>query len=171
MNTIFQRWFFVLHVLAYHFVKFRWQYGAVVVVYLIFKANFILAINVSDSLPNRAFLVAKGQTPDQKGQYVAYRWDKDAFYKPGDMMVKMVGGVAGQSVVVINADVYVDGDWVGTAKKASKHGIPLSPIEAGQIPPNQLFAKAPHLDSLDSRYSVTGLIGQSRVIGRAYAIF
>jgi conjugal transfer pilin signal peptidase TrbI len=171
MHMIFRRWLYVAQVLAFHFVKHRWLYATLTVLYLVSRAYFVLAINVSESLPNKAFLVVLGSVPTKKNQYVAYHWDRDAFYKPSAMMVKIVGGVAGQAISVNQGNVYVDGDLIGLAKPASKQGTPLFPIEPGQIPPHHIFAKAPHPDSLDSRYSVTGLIGEKQVIGRAYAIF
>ena len=66
---------------------------------------------------------------------------------------------------------FVNGEFVGSAKTHSRAGVPLDPAPAGVIPLGRYFVRAPHPDSLDSRYRTPGLIAQSQVIGRAYALF
>jgi len=93
------------------------------------------------------------------------------FYRRDWTFVKRVAGVAGQKVTLQGRQVFIDGKPVGYAKPRSLRGVPLSPIKEGVIPEGYVYAQAPHPDSLDSRYEVTGLIQTARVVGRAYAIF
>ena len=146
MKQIYLRWSYVVHALAFHAFKHRYLYVFLIAAYLLFKAHFTLAINVSESLPNKAFLVSLDQMPSAPGQYVAFKWGSNDFYKQGTMMVKIVGGTTGQTVTVSERVVFVDGQPVGFAKSQSKHGTPLSPIPATTIPANKLFVKAPHPD-------------------------
>jgi conjugal transfer pilin signal peptidase TrbI len=88
------------------------------------------------------------------------------------IVTKRVAGMAGDHVAVSPARmVTVNGQLIGRAKPKSMRGVPLEPIEAGTIPPGFIFAAAPHPDSLDSRYKVTGLVGPDRILGAAHVLF
>jgi conjugal transfer pilin signal peptidase TrbI len=60
---------------------------------------------------------------------------------------------------------------VGYAKTVSRQGQPLDPGPTGTLPPGHYYVRAPHPDSLDSRYRLTGWIADAQIIGRAYALF
>ena len=53
----------------------------------------------------------------------------------------------------------------------SRRGEALEPGPTGLIPPGRYYVRAPHPDSLDSRYRLTGWVDASQIIGRAYALF
>lgn len=166
------KWPFVGKALLRHLLKYCWLYALAAVGYLWVQAHYQLAFNLSDSLPNSAFLVVLGEHPDQVGQYVAFEWRRNDFYSRDWTFIKRVSGVPGQTIKVdARRIVSIDDHIIGYAKTVSKHGHPLEVVAPGVIPPGYLFASTPHPDSLDSRYRVTGLIEADRVIGRAYALW
>jgi len=85
--------------------------------------------------------------------------------------VKIVAGMPGDTVKERDREFYVNDSPVGSAKPVSRQGTPLEIGPTGVIPPGQYYVKAPHPDSLDSRYRLTGWIPQTQIFGRAYALF
>ena len=148
---------------ASHLRRWGVAYLAILIAAALFKMNFVFGINSSTSLPHRLFLIHKGSQP-ARGQYVAFRWN-------GTTFVKILAGVPGDRVVRKERDFFVNGEFVGTAKTHGRSGAALEPAPAGVIPLGRYFVNAPHPDSLDSRYAPPGLIEQSQVVGRAYALF
>ena len=148
---------------ASHLRRWGVAYLAILIAAALFKMNFVFGINSSTSLPHRLFLIHKGSQP-ARGQYVAFRWNSTTF-------VKILAGVPGDRVVRKERDFFVNGEFVGTAKTHGRSGAALEPAPAGVIPLGRYFVNAPHPDSLDSRYAPPGLIEQSQVVGRAYALF
>lgn len=149
--------------LASHLRRWGIVYLATLIAAALFKMNFIFGINSSTSLPHRLFLIHKAKQP-ARGQYVAFRWN-------GTTFVKILAGVPGDSVMRKDRDFFVNGEFVGSAKTHALSGSSLEAAPAGVIPLGRYFVAAPHPDSLDSRYAPPGLIAQSQIIGRAYALF
>ncbi|TWI69294.1 conjugal transfer pilin signal peptidase TrbI [Pseudoduganella lurida] len=133
--------------------------------------HYRIGVNVSGSLPGHVYLIELDMPPTRVGQLVAFTWQRNAFYRPERLFIKQVRGVPGQCVTRVGRQVFVDGRPQGTAKPASRQGIPLEPIAPGIIPCGYLYVGAPHPDSLDSRYRITGLVGPERIVGRAYELF
>ena len=156
--------------LATHLRRWGGAYLAVALAALLFKAHFVFGINSSTSLPQRVFLIHKGEAPE-RGQYVAFRWQGGGLHPAGTTFVKILAGVPGDTVTRNERDFFINGEFVGTAKTHSRTGAVLVPAPAGVIPPARYFVRAPHPDSLDSRYEPPGLIAQDQIIGRAYALF
>ena len=156
--------------LTSHFRRWGVAYLAILIAAMLFKAHFVFGINSSSSLPQRVFLIHKGKAP-ARGQYVAFRWEGGGAHPAGTTFVKILAGVPGDTVTRRERDFFVNGEFVGTAKTHSGLGEPLDPASAGVIPLGRYFVRAPHPDSLDSRYRSPGLIAQSQIIGRAYALF
>ena len=156
--------------LANHARRWGIAWLALVIAAAVFQANFSFGLNASPSLPNRLFLIHKGELP-QRGQYVAFRWPGGGPYPAGVTFVKIVGGIAGDHVTRIDRDYYVNDIAVGTAKAVSRKGLPLETGPVGVLPPGRYYVRAPHPDSLDSRYALTGWIAEDQIIGRAYALF
>lgn len=165
------QWKYVADVLGGHARRRWWAYAFAAAGFAYCGTHFRIALNMSDSLPESMYLVVLDSQPTAVGDFVAFEWQRNAFYRRNWVFVKRVAGLPGQTVSVTNRAVYIDGKTVGYAKPYSSHGIPLEPIKSGVIPAGYVYAEAPHPDSLDSRYSVTGLIQSSRVVGKAYAIF
>jgi conjugal transfer pilin signal peptidase TrbI len=136
----------------------------------LFQAHFGFGLNASPSLPHRFFLIHKGELP-HRGQYVAFRWPGGDPYPAGVTFVKVIAGMAGDSVTRVDRDFFVNGQHVGQAKTASRRGDPLELGPTGVLPAARYYVQAPHPDSLDSRYRLTGWVSESQIIGRAYALF
>lgn len=163
-------WTFVAFALGAH-VRRKWAiYVASAVLAVWTHQNYRIGINVSESLPDRIFVVALGERPSQPGQYVAFEWRRHEFYRYDRLFTKMIVGVPGQAITVVDGAIYVDGTLVARAKRKTRRGLPLEPIEAGVIPQGHYFVLATHKDSLDSRYKVTGLVSEDRIVGRAYVL-
>ncbi|WP_308925852.1 S26 family signal peptidase [Janthinobacterium sp. J1-1] len=165
------QWRYVVHVLGMHARRRWWLYGIAAAAFAWCDTHYRVALNMSNSMPQSMYLVVLGSQPTGVGDFVAFEWQRDQFYRRDWTFIKRVAGVPGQAVTVSGRNVYIDGKSVGHAKTVSSHGVPLDPIPPGVIPPGYIYATATHPDSLDSRYSVTGLIQSSRIIGKAYAIF
>jgi conjugal transfer pilin signal peptidase TrbI len=132
---------------------------------------FALGFNGSDSLPEQVFLIKKWDRGNYRvGDYVAYRWHGDAPYPRGTIMVKIIGGIAGDEVTAIDRVFSVNGVVRGRAKEVSKKGIPLQIGPTGRIPGGQMYLYTTSKDSLDSRYDLVGWPNEAQVIGRAIPI-
>src|ERR1039458_9593862 len=99
----------------------------------LFQAHFAFGLNASPSLPQRLFLIHKGELP-QRGQYVAFRWPGGGPYPAGVTFVKVIAGMAGDSVTRVDRDFFVNGQHVGQAKSASRRGEPLELGPTGVLP-------------------------------------
>jgi conjugal transfer pilin signal peptidase TrbI len=135
-----------------------------------FDANFRLGLNVTDSLPAHLFLIHRGEQPG-RGDFAAFDWPGGGPYPAGVTFVKQIAGVPGDTVSRIDAEFFVNGRSMGIAKPFSRQGIPLEAGPTGLLPPDRYYLRAPHPDSLDSRYRLTGWVSQSQIIGRAHVLF
>lgn len=146
-----------------------WWVSLVVLVLVV--TQFVrLGLNVTESLPDRWFIIIKG-APIQKGNYAAYRWHGGGPYQAGAEFTKIVAGVQGDEVEERNREFFINGRPVGVAKTVSRKGVPLEVGPTGTIPQGQYYMMTPHPDSLDSRYALSGWIREEEIIGRAYALF
>ena len=84
---------------------------------------------------------------------------------------KRVVGTPGDTITVLDRDVYVNGVFVGRAKPYSHDRRPLAPIAPGLIPDGYLFAQGTSPDSFDSRYLGSGLVRLDRVKAKVHPIF
>jgi conjugal transfer pilin signal peptidase TrbI len=150
----------------------RWgiAYLLLFVAAVLFQAHFAFGCNASASLPYRFFLIHKGEMP-QRGQYVAFRWHGGGPYPSGVTFVKVIAGMAGDTVTRADRDFFVNGTHVGQARAVSRQGVPLELGPTGVLPAGRYYVRAPHPDSLDSRYWLTGWVSEEQIIGRAYALF
>ncbi len=130
---------------------------------------FAITINLSKSLPDLVYLIHKGST-FQKGDLIAFRWPGGVNYPAGSVFIKRVAGMPGDRVERVGDVFWVNKKYVGIAKPKSRSGIALEAAQAGVIQQGSYFVATPHPDSLDSRYSITGNVQQSQVLGKAYAI-
>jgi conjugal transfer pilin signal peptidase TrbI len=137
---------------------------------VVFNTFFEIGFNVTYSLPETMYIVEKGVEP-KRGDYVAFRWGNQGFYPEGDTFIKILAGVPGDVVTRQGRDFFVNGKFVGHAKTHSLKGVPLDVGRTGVLGPGQYYVMAPHKDSLDSRYAVTGWIERKDFIGKAYGFF
>jgi len=132
-----------------------------------------LALNQSDSLPQKAFLILKGKDL-KRGQYVSF---KNAWFKAP--LIKEVIGVAGDKIIHDEKGQIWIARKVGNPLSHSKDGKPLHSIPSGVIPLGYVFVYAPHPRSFDSRYLEVGLVpldptsdpGRDQILGQAVPLF
>lgn len=135
-----------------------------------FDAHYTLGLNATDSLPQRLFLIQRGEQP-HRGEYVAFRWQGGGPYPAGSTFIKIVAGVAGDMVTRVDGHYFVNGQPMGQAKSVSRQGILLQPGPTGTVPAGLFYVRAPHPDSLDSRYALTGWVSTAQILGRAHVLF
>ena len=135
-----------------------------------FDAHYTLGLNVTESLPARFFLIHRGEQP-ARGDYVAFRWMGGGPYRAGATFVKVLAGLPGDEVTRVDGEYFVNCYPVGKAKSVSRQGIALEPGPTGTLPNGSYYVRAPHPDSLDSRYALTGWVSLSQIFGRAHALF
>ena len=147
-------------------------YGALIVACVLFTASAWLSMswNSSNSLPGRLFLIVRG-ADFARGHLVAYRWHGGAGFPVGEQFVKRVVGMPGDRIVRYGRAFWVADVFVGIAKTASRSGEPLRAADAGLVPTQRYFVAAPHLDSLDSRYAISGTIAHDAIVGRVHVLF
>jgi conjugal transfer pilin signal peptidase TrbI len=132
--------------------------------------RFTFGLNASQSLPQRLFLIDKGATP-ARGDLVAFSWQGGGPDPAGATFIKFVAGVHGDHVSDLDGLFHINCTPIARAKTHGLQGQRLEPGPTGVIPPDHYFVHAPHSDSLDSRYALTGWVSRSHVIGKAYALF
>jgi conjugal transfer pilin signal peptidase TrbI len=135
-----------------------------------FDSHYQLGLNATRSLPDELFLIERGQFPS-RGEYVAFRWQGGGPYSAGTVFIKTLAGVPGDVVSRQGSEYLVNGRPVGTAKPVNREGEILAPGPTGVLPERRYYVAAPHPDSLDSRYALTGWIDAPQIIGRAHAVF
>ena len=150
---------------------FRWLCGVGFVVLLGLAASPFMKIgfNGTDSVDGYVFLIIKGVLP-RKGELVAFWPPKNDFYQD-IWFVKYMKGVPGDEVIRQGQSFYLNGEYIGDAKKESTGGVALRPSDSGVIPNNYYFVWTGHANSFDSRYQQIGWIPQNSIIGSAYRIF
>jgi conjugal transfer pilin signal peptidase TrbI len=135
-----------------------------------------LLFNWTSSLPYTVAVMEYGnEQPLRTGDFVIYAFDGGAqrMY-PGlraQPLFKQIRGVPGDRVTVTEREIFVNGVSVGVAKPYTFDGHPLEPITETVIPPGHYYVQGTHPNSFDSRYSASGLVAVSQVIGRVRPLF
>ena len=133
-----------------------------------------LLVNASASLPNWAFFLDRSKAP-QLGDIIFFQPPASPLlvrhFGPAPRPFgKIVLGVAGDRVTVVNRHFLVNGRPVGRAKLQSRLGQALALGPTGIIPPNCYFVGTPHPDSFDSRYAGIGWVCRRQLLGVGKAI-
>ncbi len=144
------------------------------VVLMLVQANYRLAVNRTPSLPYSVFLICLNDQVETGG-LVAFRWHHGKPYPDGMVFIKRLLASPGDPVIKSGRDFQV-GQTLLYGKTVGMTGRKLSPNNQLQeglntIPLGQYFVAGDHEYSLDSRYSLLGLVDQKDIIGRAYPIF
>ena len=155
---------------AAHLRRWGLAYASALAGALWFHNHYALGLNATHSLPGTLYLIERG-APPQRGEHVAFRWAGGGPYSAGVTFIKVLAGQPGDTVTRDGATFVVAGTALGQAKPTSRRGEPLEPGPTGTLPEGRYFVFAPHPDSLDSRYALTGWIASEQIIGRARAIF
>ncbi|MCE2993415.1 MAG: S26 family signal peptidase [Alphaproteobacteria bacterium] len=135
----------------------------------ILSAHLSIAINTTDSLKHKVFLVVKDVLPDSYEDYVMFKAPANGLYN--DSFLKKVGGLEGDFVWRDGRTYYVNDNPIGKAKQQSKKGEPAEMGSMGVLPEGKYFVYSNHEDSYDSRYKKIDWVDKSDVIGVAYPIF
>ena len=138
--------------------------------YLAFSKSYMVALNLTESLPGTFFLIEKGVFP-AADKFVAFRWEENWPYPRGSIFVKQLVGLPGSLVTTQGREFFVDGRAVGLAKERARTGERLNPGPVGVIPSDRYFVSGQHPDSLDSRYQLTGWVRRDQVLGQAYRLY
>jgi conjugal transfer pilin signal peptidase TrbI len=154
-----------------HFKRWWWAWAMFIAALWGFSHFYWIGINVTESLPQRLFLVQKTEFSLARNDFVSFRWDGGPPYPKGITFTKIVKGLPGDVVTVRGRDFYINGQFIATAKTNSKKGEPLDLGPTGVIPPGKYFVWTPHPDSLDSRYARAGWIGQELLQGKSIPLF
>lgn len=124
-----------------------------------------LALNQSDSLPQRVFLILKRKKVQREG-YVSFK--NDWFKAP---LIKQVIGLEGDKMIYDNEGFLWVARKIGKPLSQSKEGKTLRPVDPKIIPANHVFVYASHPRSFDSRYQDVGLIPVDSILGEAIPLF
>lgn len=160
--------------------------------------SFGFAWVMTDSVHTSLALVLKG-TPASPGDLVVFGYSgkpieryypEDTLYRlqrsmgwevstagprKGDGFVKYLVGIEGDRIEVESDRVYLQTARgrldMGRCKPTTRRGVPLQPIRPQTIPPGYVYVWAPHIDALDSRYEVMGLVPAKALIGKAVRLW
>lgn len=127
------------------------------------------AVNATHSLPQTLFVVHQKALP-KRNQHISFTASEQSKF-PGRNLTKIVKGVPGDEVTVQGQAIFINGNYIATAKTLSQDGQPLAPIRQGTIPKAHYFVWTPHKDSYDSRYQSLGLIHEKDIVGVAYPVW
>lgn len=135
-----------------------------------FICHYQLAWNITDSLPEKLFLIEVGKLP-QKEDYVMFYAPGSSTLKQGETVIKIVKGIFEDEVSQESQNFYINGEKTAVAKTHSLKGRILQTGPTGKIPFGKYFVWTPHLDSYDSRYAEIGWIDESLIVGVAHPLF
>lgn len=158
-----------------HFRRHWVAYAAAVGMFVGASRLVTFEINTTESLTGTLFVVLKTQTSIsdfKRGDYVTYLWHGEARIPRGIHFTKIVKGIPGDVVTAEGRTFFVNGVNTGLAKEWARGGwmrLELGPT--GVIPPGQVYVMGTHVDSLDSRYAVSGWIRERAIVGRAFKVF
>ncbi len=153
-------------------MKLRWYQqllwlGGFLSIMILISQFAIIRWNRSNSLPGRMFIGTSWTFTPQRGDVISF--DHPLFPAP---IAKIVVGIAGDTVEIVNGHVFVKGIYRGRVlDKSPRSGKPLRSIQPCVIPEGYVYVWAPHPESFDSRYQDIGLIHVSRMKERLWCIF
>lgn len=140
-----------------------------------FATKYKFALNLSESLKGKVFLVEKGVLP-KPGEYAEFVFEGSGIYQPGTHFIKIAAATEGEFIETKRLPdgrmlFSIHGDPVGVAKLMSRTGEKLQPSNGGVVPPGSFYMAATHPDSFDSRYALFGAVTTRQIIGRAILLF
>lgn len=152
----------------------RWSLYGIIAMALVWSIAIHVTWNFAPSLaplgyPEGPYLVLDRDPPYHRGDLVVTTATGPARRHYASLL-KIVRGVPGDVVTWHDRDVYINGEYVGTAKARSLQGAPLARGPAGVIPPGHYFLWTPHKDSYDSRYADIGWVPVEAIRGRAHPL-
>lgn len=158
---------------------------------LLFSQHFALAYVSTRSVDAHLVLVLKG-VPPKRGDLVAFAYAGRPIggHEKGDLFVKYLAGVPGDTIVRNGREFYLNGRSLGVAKERSGvsepswisklairlqwadpvKSVPLEASTGGVIPRGMFWVHGTDRDALDSRYAAMGLTPRSSFVGKAVKI-
>ena len=171
---------------------------AILLVLYLLSRQVSVAWVLTDSVYTQAALILKG-VPPRQGELAAFAYTGGSlsnYYADntvtqalralglsprldgpakGDGFIKYLIGVPGDRIEVEGRSVFLvtptGRKFAGLVKTHSKHGVPLTPIKPQTIPEGYVYMMAPHLDALDSRYALMGLVPATSIAGKGVALW
>jgi conjugal transfer pilin signal peptidase TrbI len=137
---------------------------------LLFNLYFGFAVNLTNSLPYKLFVINKISTPSV-GHYISFKAPLESGLPADTIITKKVLAGPGDIVNIKNNDFYINNKWVARAKTLSLKGEPLVLGPEGKLEQGQYYVSGQHPDSLDSRYQKMGWINNEQIVAVAYPIF
>lgn len=138
--------------------------------FFLWKPNFELALNKTTSLPQKLFLVVKGE-PVKRGNYVAFYPPDNPLYGNKIPFLKIVAGVPGDVVTRRGREFFINGNDTGRAYQKADDGLALHVGPTGVLKKEEYYVYTPNPKSYDSRYASIGWIRANHIVGRAYPLF
>lgn len=137
---------------------------------LIFNLYFGFAVNLTNSLPYKLFVINKISTPSV-GNYISFKAPIESGLPANTIITKQILAGPGDTVNIQNGHFYINNEWVAHAKPYSLKGEPLIMGPEGKLKQGQYYVSGQHPDSLDSRYQKMGWIYDEQIVAVAYPIF
>jgi conjugal transfer pilin signal peptidase TrbI len=132
--------------------------------------NFGYAINLTQSLPYKCFLVHLHGQP-AVGDHITFKAPSYSGLPANATLTKKIIGKPGDKVVIKGQEIFINNQWIATVKTHSLQGEPLQIGPQGIIGKGQYYVATPHKDSFDSRYQRIGWISEELIIGVAYPLW
>jgi len=171
-----------------HYKQYWYAYALLAIATIWFMKHYTFASNRTESLPQNVFLIVKGENV-YRGQYGAFAYQGNRYYPDGITFIKQLRGMPGDRIDHVNNHMVLttsrhqfDENGVplparqavedmGVLFHEDKLGNELTITPAQEIKTGWRYMYAPHPKSLDSRYTLIGLVHESEMIGRAYPLF
>lgn len=150
----------------------------IVILWALVGARYRLGIDAQRNLclpPYRWFVIDTFDRRIQRNQLIAFRATEAMvpYFQPEQTVIKRVVGVPGDRVSVTAQGTTINGVLQPESAPALAQNLGLSQahwgVDALSIPLGHLWVMGATGDSFDARY--WGVLPQSQVIGRAYALF
>lgn len=125
-----------------------------------------IRVNLSNSSPYYLFRSSKFDKIS-RGQHVIIDHPTLTYKNIG----KMIAGLPGDEIKVIDGNVFINEEWFGKILKTSSSGKSYTPVLEQVIEDGYVYLYAPHEESFDSRYQEFGLIEISRIKESIWPIF
>ena len=151
-------------------VERLWIYALFIPLAFVLTTHFGIAINLSQSLPQKVWLIRFSKQP-ARGDYVLFKAPLSVGLGEKGTIIKQVIGMPGDEVLRIGRNFFINGAYVARAKTVSLEKEPLEPGPQGLLAEGQYYVWTPHKDSCDSRYAKMGWIGTDQLLGIAYALW
>ncbi len=120
---------------------------------------------------HRIFLVNTGDRNPERGALFAFISRNTGYFRDGQMMVKIMAGLPGDSVDVTSSDTRVNGEITAHGLGAAEYaGADPKLFERSfTVPAGRYFMMGRSELSLDSRYY--GTVNEEDLVGRTYILY